>query len=196
MQTFSSKHPVALPKKHTLLTFIAHSAYQRVQHNEVKKTLTTKYWITGGRSLVQSIIQKCVTRKTIHCSSFLSFHVNKAPPFIYRALNFVGPLYLKNKGHSSSSKVWICLIWFSTRRGLPLPDNTKTFKAAVRLIRTILYSKEVHVRNSYTLESSENSIFSSMFTYWWKQVAKLSNNLNTPFMHALYHLVLSDSSIT
>ena len=40
MQTFSSKHSVALPKKHTLLSFIAHSAYQRVQHIGVKKTLT------------------------------------------------------------------------------------------------------------------------------------------------------------
>ena len=38
--TYSSKHPVVLPKKHRLSALIAHSAHQRVQHNGVKETLT------------------------------------------------------------------------------------------------------------------------------------------------------------
>ena len=37
---FPSKHPVVLPKKHTLSTLIVGSAHRRVQHNGVKETLT------------------------------------------------------------------------------------------------------------------------------------------------------------
>ena len=130
-RTYSSKHPVVLPKKHKLSALIAHSAHRRVQHNGVKETLTeirAKYWIIGGRSLVRSIIHPCVICRWYEGRPFTappapplpSFRVNQAPPFMYTAVDFAGPLYLKNKEESSSNKVWICLFTCCVTRAIHL----------------------------------------------------------------------------
>ena len=138
--SFSSKHPVILSKKSTLTALIAHSAHRRVQHNGVKETLTeiqAKYWVIGGRSLLRSIIHKCVICRRFEGRPFTappapplpSFRVNKAPPFSYTALDFAGPMYLKCKGESSSNKVWICLFTCCVTRAIHLelvPDMTTT----------------------------------------------------------------------
>ncbi len=60
---YSTKHPVLLSRKHPLTSLIVESAHERVQHNGVKETLTeirAKYWIVKGRSLVRSVIHRCV----------------------------------------------------------------------------------------------------------------------------------------
>ena len=60
---YSTKHPVLLCGKHPLTSLIVRSAHERVQHNGVKETLTeirAKYWIVKGRSLVKSVIHRCV----------------------------------------------------------------------------------------------------------------------------------------
>ena len=92
--TMQTCHTVILSKKPTLTALIARHAHQRVQHNGVKETLTeirAKYWIIGGRSLVRSIIHKCVICRRFEGRPFTappapplpSFHVNEAPPFTY-----------------------------------------------------------------------------------------------------------------
>ena len=202
--TFSSKHPVVLPKKHTLSALIAHSAHRRVQHNGVKETLTeirARFWVIGGRSLARSIVRKCVTCRRYEGRPFTappapplpSFRVNEAPPFVYTAVDFAGPLYIKNKGDSSTSKVWICLFTccvtraihlelgtdmtittfirclkrFSARRGLPqriLSDSAKTFKAAAKLIQTVFNDKEV---KDYLLHSGVEWKFNLEKAPWW-----------------------------
>ena len=138
--SFSSKHPVILSKKPTLTALIAHSAHRRVQHNGVKETLTeirAKYWIVGGRSLVRSVIHKCVNCRRFEGRPFTappapplpSFRVNEAPPFAYTAIDFAGPMYVKCKGESSSNKVWICLFTCCVTRALHLelvPDMMTT----------------------------------------------------------------------
>ena len=51
---YPSKHPVVLPKRHSLLMLVVCSACRRVQHNEVKETITEiwqKFWIIGGEAL-------------------------------------------------------------------------------------------------------------------------------------------------
>ena len=140
--SFSSKHPVILSKKPALTALIAHSAHKRVQHNGVKETLTeirAKYWIVGGRSLVRSIIHKCVICKRFEGRPFAappapplpSFRVNEAPPFVHTAIDFAGPMYLKSTGNLSSNKVWICLFTCCVTRAIHLelvPDmTTQTF---------------------------------------------------------------------
>ena len=112
---FSSKHHVILSKKPTLAALIAHSAHQRVQHNGVKETLTetrAKYWIFGGRSLVHSVIHKCVLCWQFEGRSCIGplapplplFCVTEALPFTYTAINIAGPLYLKCKRGLNSNK--------------------------------------------------------------------------------------------
>ena len=118
--TFSAKHPVILPKKHTLSVLIARYAHRRVQHNGVKETLTevrAKYWIIGGRSLIRSVITKCVNCRRFEgrplnappAPPLPSFQVQEAPPFTYGAVDFAGPMYLRSKGEFGSNKVWMCL---------------------------------------------------------------------------------------
>jgi hypothetical protein len=112
---------------------------------------------------------------------------------MYTAVDFAGPLYIKNKGDSSSTKVWICLFTccvtraihlelvadlttttflrclkrFSARRGLPrriLSDNAKTFKTAARLIKTIFSDKEV---KDYLLHAGVEWKFNLEKAPWW-----------------------------
>ena len=180
---FSTKHPILLSKEHHLTSLIVMSAHQRVQHNGVKETLTevrSRYWIIGGRNLVKSIIHKCVICRRFDGKPFQgppapplpAFRVSEAPPFTNTAVDFAGPLYIQNKGVSTSRKVWICLFTccvtravhlelvldlsavtfirclkrFAARRGLPrkiLSDNAKTFKATAKAIDTMLKDQDV-----------------------------------------------------
>ena len=113
---FISKHPLLLDKKHHLAFLIVSEAHRRVQHNGVKETLTevrSKYWIVGGRSVVRLHIHKCVTCRRFEGRPFCAppapplptFRVNEAPPFANTAVDFAGPLYIRNKGVSDSNKV-------------------------------------------------------------------------------------------
>ena len=106
---FSAKHPVLLDRKHHLTQLIINEAHQGVQHNGVKETLTevrSKYWIVGGRSLVRSHIHQCVICRQFEgrplCGPpalpFPAFRVDEAPPFTNTAVDFAGPLYIRNKG--------------------------------------------------------------------------------------------------
>ena len=99
------------------------------------------------------------------------FRVEEAPPFTHTGVDFAGPLYVRGED-GSSSKVWICLYTccvtravhldlvpnlsteafirslkrFAARRGLPakmVSDNGKTFKAAVKLIHSIVSHDDV-----------------------------------------------------
>lgn len=58
-----------------------------------------------------------------------SFCVQEAPPFLYTAIDFDGPLYAHSKGTSRSEKVWICLFTCCVTRAIHLelvPDLTTT----------------------------------------------------------------------
>lgn len=201
---FTSKHPVLLDKKHHLTFLIVSEAHRRVQHNGVKETLTevrSKYWIVGGRSVVRLHIHKCVTCRRFEGRPFCAppapplptFRVNEAPPFTNTAVDFAGPLYIRNKGVSDSNKVWLCLFTccvtravhlelvldlstvtfvrclkrFCARRGLPkkfLSDNAKTFKATAKTIDVML--KDEYVKNYLSHVGIEWS-FNLEKAPWW-----------------------------
>ena len=201
---YSSKHPILLSKKHYLTSLLVMNAHQRVQHNGVKETLTevrSKYWIIRGRSLVKAIIHKCVICKRFDgkplkgppAPPLPAFRVNEAPPFTSAAVDFAGPVYIRNQGVSTSNKVWICLFTccvtravhlelvldlsavtfvrclkrFTARRGLPqriLSDNAKTFKATAKAIATML--KEEDVKN-YLSHVGIKWTFNLEKAAWW-----------------------------
>ena len=123
----------------------------------------------------------------------LSELCNKAPPFTSTAVDFAGPVYIRNQGASTSNKVWICLFTccvtravhlelvldlpavtfvrclkrFTARRGLPqriLSDNAKTFKATVKEIATML--KEEDVKN-YLSHVGIKWTFNLEKAPWW-----------------------------
>ena len=104
---FAAKHPVLLPRKHTLTALIAHNAHQRVGHNGVKETLTElrqRYWVVRGRSLIRAILDRCTTTSTsarIQSQGRPSFH-------LYRRRFCRSPVCSK-RIFSGSRKVRICL---------------------------------------------------------------------------------------
>lgn len=112
--SFSSKHPILLPKKHHLTLLIVQSAHRRVQHNGVRETLVevrSKYWIIQGRSFVKAVIHGCVICRRFEGKLFSpppapplpTFRVTEAPPFAYTAVDFAGPMYVgKDKGEESN----------------------------------------------------------------------------------------------
>ena len=96
------------------------------------------------------------------------FRVTQSPPFAFTGLDYAGPLYLRG----TEDKVWICLFTccatralhldlvvdmtteafircfkrFVARRGIPrviISDNSKTFKAADKVIAEILNRPEI-----------------------------------------------------
>jgi hypothetical protein len=97
---------------------------------------SSKVFDHRGRSLVRSIVLKCVTCRRFEGRPFNapsapplpSFRVNEAPPFMYTAIDFAGPIYL-NSRELDSSKVWICLFTCCVVRVIHLelvPDMTTT----------------------------------------------------------------------
>ena len=105
------------------------------------------------------------------------FRVKEEPPFSCTAVDFAGPLHVKTHGVTRSCKTWICLYTccvtravhlevvpdlststfirslkrFCARRGLPhriLSDNGKTFKAAAKVVESIVDQPEVKLHLS------------------------------------------------
>ena len=120
--SFATKHPFMLARKHHYTELIVRQAHLMVHHSGVKETLTqirSQYWIVGGRSLVKSIIHKCVicrwhVGQPLHAlppPPLPAFRVNEAPPFSYTGVDYAGPLFVHGQGVSDddSYKVWICL---------------------------------------------------------------------------------------
>ena len=165
-----TKNPIVFDKDHPVTQLIVKDCHDRVMHSGVKSTLT-KYWIVHGRQLIKKLIRKCVICRRYGGKSYKlpppplpSSRVTESPPFSYTAIDFAGPLYVKNALRSSTQKVWLCLftccvIWavhldlvttqsflhcyrrLTLRRGFLtqiLSDNGSTFKAADKAISSVL----------------------------------------------------------
>lgn len=180
---YMTRHPVLLPRDHPLTELLVLKAHARVLHNGIRETLTevrARYWILKGRSLVKRVLRKCLVCKRFEGRPYSApippplpdFRVRMDAPFASTGVDFAGPLYVKVKGNSKSTKVWICLYTcctvravhldlvpdltsssflrslkrFAARRGLPrriISDNGKTFKAAAKTIQAVTNSREV-----------------------------------------------------
>ena len=125
-----------------------------------------------------------------------NFRLCEDPLFTYTGVDFAQPLYVKGSHNADDSKVWICLYTccvvravhldvvpkltttvfihslkrFSARWGLPrqfVSDNGKTFKAAARLIDTIIHHQDVH---HYLLGVGVRWLFNLERALWWSGV--------------------------
>lgn len=136
------RHPILLPKKHSLTYLIVRDAHERIKHNGVKETLVeirSKYWIIRGRQFVRWVIHRCITCRRIDALPCRGppppplpvFRVKEEPPFTYTGVDFAGPLYIKATNIARVSKVWICLYTCCVSRAVHLdlvPDlSARTF---------------------------------------------------------------------
>jgi len=105
---FEVKHPVILPKCAHVSRLIVQHCHKAISHqgrgmtmNEIR---TSGYWILGCRSLVSSIINKCVTCKRLRgtvldqkMSDLPKDRLEPSPPFTYCAVDYFGPFYIKER---------------------------------------------------------------------------------------------------
>lgn len=139
---YAAKHPLLLPRSHHFTALVVQDAHVRVAHDGVKETLTEtrrKFWIVKGRSLVRSLIHRCVLCRRFEGAPFRAppppplpdFRLKEEPPFSYTGVDFAGPLHVRSFGLTSSEKVWICLFTCLVTRAVHLDVvtdmSTETF---------------------------------------------------------------------
>ena len=174
---YDAKFPILMPKDNYLTTLIVQSMHKTVMHGGVCETLThirQTYWRAQGRQLIKRIISKCVTCRKIQGPPFRSAptpplpksRVLQSQAFQFTGIDYAGPLYVRDQGNQTSSKVYICLFTcaavraihlelvedqttqvflrafrrFISRRGVPeclISDNATTFKAGAQELQTI-----------------------------------------------------------
>ena len=105
---FEVKHPVVLPKCVHVSRLIVQHCHKAISHQGRGMTMnairTSGYWILGCRSLVSSVINKCVTCKRLRgtvldqkMSDLPKDRLEPSPPFTYCAVDYFGPFYIKEK---------------------------------------------------------------------------------------------------
>ena len=123
-----------------------------------------------------------------------SFRVNEAQPFSYTGVDFAKPLYVRDSVSSTTTrKVWLslytccttraihldivpdmtaeafirCFRRFTARRGFPtrmISDNTKTFKAASRVVASLVETTIVH---AFLSDLGIKWVFNVERAPWW-----------------------------
>ena len=138
---YATKYPLLLPRKHPLTPLIVTDAHRRVLHNKVRDTLTEvrrKFWILKGRSLVRSLIHRCVICRRVEGKPYPTppppplplSRVKEDPPFSFTGVDFAGPLMVR-KEDDGQSKVYIslftCLVTRAVHLDIVGDMTTETF---------------------------------------------------------------------
>lgn len=129
---FEVKHPIVLAS-HPLVTLIVRQAHIRALHAGLQLTLTTlrkKFWILRARSVVRSIIHRCVVCARENAAvpqqlmgDFPALRVS--PPgrcFLHCGLDYAGPVHIRaSSGRGiSSRKAYIALFVCLATRAIHL----------------------------------------------------------------------------
>ena len=102
-----TKFPVLLRKRNHFTELVIKKCHEIVKHNGTNETLTeprSQYWICRGRQTVKTILAKCVPCKkqqgkscdTPTAPPLPSFGVSENLAFSNIAVDFAGPLFVKN----------------------------------------------------------------------------------------------------
>ena len=102
------KHPAVLPKSSHVAKLIALQCHENTHHQGRGMTMNqirmSGYWIIGCRSVVASVIDKCVQCKrfrgsllTQKMADLPKDRVEPSKPFAYSAVDYFGPFYIKER---------------------------------------------------------------------------------------------------
>ena len=131
---FDTKHPLLLPAYHWVTTLLIESYHDAVYHDGVKETLAelrSKYWITKGRQRVRAVLKKCYLCKLLEGLSYPApvtaelpeFRSDGGRAFKYTAVDFCGPVYVKqmyDKEAGKVNKAYILVMTCATTRMIHL----------------------------------------------------------------------------
>ena len=167
------KHPVILPNKHHVTDVIISHCHTCNGHVGIEDTLAFvrhKYWIINGRSAVKRVLSKCQLCRRHNARAQEQFMaplpmerlVPYMPAFTYVAIDYFGPLYVKQRrshvkrygcifvcnttravhmevAHSLDTDSFLCCMQrFINRRGTPqkcFSDNGTNLSAGERELR-------------------------------------------------------------
>ncbi|KAL1448295.1 hypothetical protein WDU94_003587 [Cyamophila willieti] len=122
-------HPIVLPGVHPVIQRLVMDVHLESSHAGTQMLLSIlrqRYWITGGRRIIRTVLNTCVT-----CKRYTSKHIQtKATPlpidrvrdaqvFEVAGVDFAGPLFIRNDS-GETKKVWVCLFTCAVYRAVRL----------------------------------------------------------------------------
>ncbi|XP_059828204.1 uncharacterized protein LOC132395502 [Hypanus sabinus] len=116
----AEKSPVILPKDSHVSLLLTHHHHEQVRHQGCHLTegaiRAVGLWILGGKTLINSVLHKCVTCRKLQgkmeaqpMADLPPEHLNACPPFTYVGLDVFGPWTIttrRTRGGQAESKRW------------------------------------------------------------------------------------------
>ncbi|XP_062704225.1 uncharacterized protein LOC134286608 [Aedes albopictus] len=143
------KHPIVLPNKHRLTEMIARREHVKTLHagpSLLLSTLRQRYWPLGGRNLVRSIVNHCMTcarTKPRNLEQLMGnlprVRVNQAHPFENIGVDLAGPIYVRTTLRNTRNPfikayivVYVCLATKAVHLDLVTDLTSEAFIASLR----------------------------------------------------------------
>ena len=147
------KNPIILPRRNHVSTLLVRHFHERVHHQGRHYTegaiRAGGFWIVGGKRLVSSILQKCVTCKRLRgkmeqqkMADLPPERLSTAPPFTFVGLDVFGPWSVfarRTRGGHAESKRWAVLFTCMSTRAVHIEiiesmDSSSCINALRRFI--------------------------------------------------------------
>lgn len=100
---FNQKHPIVLPRNHSVTSMIIREQHEKLQHAGVQATLYAVrelYWPIDGRNITRKVLRQCVTCVRVNPQGFdykirnlPADRVNCSRPFSIIGVDYCGPFF-------------------------------------------------------------------------------------------------------
>ena len=122
---------ILLPKSHYFTSLLIQDFHSRLLHSGVSHTLSQirkQFWIPQGRSTVKTVLKRCLTckrheggpYKIPHMPPWPKERITRSSPFSFTGLDYLGPLFIRERDSNETVKVWICLLTCMSTRAIHL----------------------------------------------------------------------------
>lgn len=129
--TFQKKHPIILPKHHVVTTSIVRFYHETNAHagrEHVVSLLRRVFWIIQARSLVRSVLRRCIVCRRHNESTMKQIMADLPkerltpyePPFTFTGVDVFGPFTVK-RGRTTQ-KIYGCLFVCFNSRAIHIED--------------------------------------------------------------------------
>ncbi|XP_072158658.1 uncharacterized protein [Bemisia tabaci] len=115
------KHPMVLPKNHSLVSTLIRSSHLRNLHagpQLLQNLLAQRFWIMQGRVAIRSVIRRCVPcfrcrprNNEPKMASLPEPRVKPSRPFLHTGCDFAGPFYVRASllRNAKTLKAYLCV---------------------------------------------------------------------------------------
>lgn len=145
---YNQKYPILLPQQHYLTRLIISTTHIETLHGGLKLTLATlrqQYWVPNSRTVIRSIIHKCITchrysaqSKNQLMSALPKARVNASKAFSHSGVDYAGPFNLRLSKHRGRGTykgfvaVFVCMATKAIHIELASDLSSKSFLAAFK----------------------------------------------------------------